>query len=197
MNYPSNQNQGYPQGNFQAPTNPGYPGQNPYSQMPGQPKKSSNAIWWIFGGCGTICVLVCCGGFAGVMWLGATAPETSVYTGNQVPARFIDTMKEVGALEDGESIVYFYSDGITSIKEGFYFVSDRKVVVYAEHLQDKLTIIPFEDIESTSLSRDTSFFEDSQITIVKRNGEFVSFPVSSELDRDVQFNDQIEMRINP
>lgn len=161
------------------------------------PRRSSNAIWWIFGGCGLFMVLCCTGIIGGLAYLGTYGPETSVYTGNRVPSRFVRTMKSLGALDEGEQIQFFYSDALTDIRDGFYFVSDRKVVIYAEATGDNpLTIVPFEAIESAELYRNESFFEDSQITLQLKDGQILSFPVSSEYDRDEQFHQAILDRID-
>ena len=130
------------------------------------------------------------------MYIGVTGPETSVYTGNQVPKRFVDTMKDVGALEPGETILYFYSDGLTDIRKGFYFVSDRKVAIYSTETGDTpLTAIPFDQIEDVDIARSDSFFDDSDVTLTLKNGGEVSFPLSQENDKDEKFVEAIKARL--
>ncbi len=69
-------------------------------------------------------------------------------------------------LDDGETILFFYSDGITDIRNGFYFVSDKKVVIYLEAaLIRHLTKILFEDIREVEIYRQRVIFEDSEITL--------------------------------
>jgi len=140
--------------------------------------------------------LCCGGGLVGVMYIGTVGPETSVYMGNQVPSRFVDTMKAEGALDDDETLLYFYSDALTDIRDGFYFVSDKKVVVYIQGTGDTpLTKIPFDQIETAELFRNESFVEDSQIILFLKDGSPVSFPVSSEYGRDQKFFDAIMERV--
>lgn len=160
-----------------------------------RPHRSSCAIWWLVGGAAGF-ILLSCGGILGFMvYLGAYGPETSVYTGNRIPSRFLRTIDSVGALDDDETIVYFYSDAMTDIRDGFYFVSSKKVAVYSQQTGDEpLTAIPFEEIEDVDLYRNESFFEDSEITVYLKNGRIVSFPVSSEFDRDQQFYEAIQDR---
>ena len=168
--------------------------QQGYPQQP--PKKGSNALWWILGGMGAMFLLCCGGGLGFVMYIGTVGPETSVYTGNNVPSRFVKVMKDEGALDDDETLLYFYSDGLTDIRDGFYFVSDKKVVVYTQGTgATPLTAMPFDQIESAELFRNESFLEDSQIIIFLKDGTPVSFPVSSEFDRDQKFFDEIQSRI--
>jgi hypothetical protein len=135
-----------------------------------------------------------CAGF--VVYLGAVGPETSVYPGNLVPKRFITTMRDVGALEDGEQIDFFYSDGFTDIRNGFYFVSDRKVAIYAEEAgETPLTAVSFDQIVDAHLVRDTSFIDDSEIVLELDDGRVLPFPVSSERDRDILFHEAIVRRL--
>ena len=38
-------------------------------------------------------------------------------------------MRDVGALAPSESTDHFYSDSLVDIRDGFYYFSDRRVVV--------------------------------------------------------------------
>jgi hypothetical protein len=121
----------------------------------------------------------------------------AIYTGNRIPSEFLRTIESVGALDDDESILYFYSDAMTDIRDGFYFVSDRKVVIYSQATgESPLAAIPFDDIVDVELYRNESFFVDSEITIYLKDGRVLSLPVSSEYDRDQQFFDAIHDRID-
>jgi hypothetical protein len=167
---------------------------NPFSlQPPPAPRAGTNPLWWVFGA-GIAFLVVCCGGLvAGLAYVGVVGPETSVYVGNQVPERFLKTAREVRALEEGEQVRFFYSDGFTNIRDGFYFVSDQKVVIYIEDGRElPLTAIPLDKIEHVELSRDESFLNDSEITIETTDGDYFAFPVSSEFDRDEAFFRAIE-----
>lgn len=172
------------------------PFQQHVEQRAHAPRKKPVWFWLLLGG-GVLFVLPCGGCLGWVVYIGVVGPETSVYTGNEVPSRFIDTMKSVGALEDGETMLYFYSDAMTDIKDGFYFVSDKKVAIYIEGAGVKpLTAIKFDEITDLDLYRDESFFEDSEITLELEDGRPISFPVSSEADGDQRFFDEIVSRVD-
>ena len=169
---------------------------NPFAENSPQPvRQRSTALWWVLGA-GLGLVGVCCGGlFIGLAYIGVSGPETSVYTGNQVPEKFLATAREVGALDANEKVRFFYSDSLVDIREGFYFVSDKKVVIYHEDGRESpLIAIDFDEIEDVEIYRNESFFEDSEITIQTTSGEFVAFPVSSEFDRDQAFFEAIEAK---
>lgn len=159
------------------------------------PHRQSRAIWWLLGGVATVGIIGCSGIIAFIAYVGINGPETSVYTGNRIPSRFLGTMESVGALDDDEKILFFYSNGMTDIRNGFYFVSDRKVVIYLKAAGDSpLTAIPFDNIAEVELYRNESFLEDSEITLYLEDGQVLSFPVSSEYDRDQKFFDAIHDR---
>jgi hypothetical protein len=108
----------------------------------------------------------------------------------------LETATEVGALEPGEKVRFFYSDALLEIRDGFYFVSDRSVVVYIEDGRDEpLTKLTFDQIKDIEIIRDTSFLEDSQILLTTVDDELIAFPVSSEFDRDQKFFDAIDEKI--
>ena len=162
------------------------------------PARSGSRVWlWLLLGGGLLVVLPCGGCLAWIVYLGVYGPETSVYAGNQVPNRFIRLMKNAGALEDDEEILYFYSDGLSDIRNGFYFVSDKKVAIYAQAAGGSpLRVVRFAEIADLDLYRDQSFFTDSRITLELNDGRPVSFPVSSEAGGDQRFFDAIKSRVD-
>lgn len=151
----------------------------------------SRTAWWLIG----IAVVVVVGCVGVLAYLGIYGPDTAVYTGNRVPSRFLRTIKSVGALDEDETILFFYSDALTDIRDGFYFVSNKKVAIYIRETDTPLTAIPFQDIARAELHRSDSFLEDSQITLYLHNGNVHSLPVSNEHDGDRQFFDAIQQRI--
>ena len=153
--------------------------------------------WWawllIIGG-GTTVLL--CGGVIGLLsYVAAKGPDTKAYTGSEMPAKYLKVVEELALLEPGEQIRFFYSDALTDIKEGFYFVSDRKVVVYIADAAMPATKVPFAKIAAAEIERSDSSLVDSTITLKLTDDSVVSFPVSTELDRDKMMHETIEKSI--
>ena len=166
----------------------------PFAAAPSPPSRRSR--WWIWVIVAVGGVVMSCAGCVGVLaWIGTVGPDTAVYAGNNVPDRFVETMRDVGAIEDGEQILYFYSDAFVNIRNGFSFISDRKIALYSRDVRPHLTTVLFENIVDVQIYRDESFFTDSEISIVLSNGMPLTFPVSSEYDRDVRFFDAIRDRV--
>ena len=166
----------------------------------GETTKRRRMPWWGWV-LGALCALIgvpICIVTASVIYIGVVSPETSVYPGRVVPQRFVSEMKDLGALNEDEEVLYFYSDALIDIRDGFYFVSDRRVVIYSDLMDgDPLVAYEFDKIDDVLLDRDEAFFNDSIITIFAHNGESIEFPVSSEYDRDEDFFEAISLRLQP
>ena len=80
--------------------------------------------------------------------IGSIAPGTAVYTGRQVPKRFMETIRSLNLLKEDEQIRYFYSDALIDIKNGLYFVTDKNLVLYSSGWEEPEMIIPFDQIAS-------------------------------------------------
>jgi hypothetical protein len=139
--------------------------------------------------------LSCAGIIALVTYVGHKGPDTKAYAGNELPAKFVTVVQSLNLLEAGEQIRFFYSDAMTDIKEGFYFVSDRKVVVYIADAATPATVVPFAKIAKAEIERTDAFLEDSTITLTLTDDSIVTFPVSHEGDRDKLFHETIEKSI--
>lgn len=163
--------------------------------LPPRPKRR---IWlWVLLSVAGVMVLSCGGCLTFLFYVGLYTPDTAVYAGNQVPSEFVDAMRAVGALEEGEKIRFFYSDALFDIRDGFYFVSDQRVVVYQQEAATPLTTAPFDEIESVDITRGPSWWEDGQIILLLKDGTPVGFPISREEDGDLRFLEEIQKHIAP
>lgn len=125
------------------------------------------------------------------MWIGTYGPSTAVYPGRQLPQRFVSRVRDLGLLERGETIRYFYSDALVDIERGMYFVTDRKLVVYSSEWEEPSIVIPFDRIDELSARYDESWLEDSSVFLTTTDGMEISFPVSSEQGLDEKFVEAI------
>ncbi|MCH7910987.1 MAG: hypothetical protein IIB38_15405 [Candidatus Hydrogenedentes bacterium] len=129
-----------------------------------------------------------------VFYVGVAGPEIEVLAGTQVPTRYVDTIRNLGVLDRDEEIIFFYSDALVDITDGFYLLTDRKVVVYSTTYSEPAILIPFDDIQELNIEYDESFFTDSAIWITRTDGSAVSFPVSSEAGGDKRFYEALVER---
>jgi hypothetical protein len=128
--------------------------------------------------------------------LGSIGPDTAVYTGRQVPARFMKTIRSLNLLSEGEQIRYFYSDALVDIKTGLYFVTDKNLVLYSTDWEKPETIIPLERIMSLDVEYNDSFWDDSMVSVTTYSGMEVYLPVSSEKGLDRKFVQAIRKNLN-
>jgi len=153
--------------------------------VPRPPPKSITRFWWVLVVIGTLMVGSCATLLGATIYLGATSPETKVYASNEIPDDYATVLKDLRLVDPGETVIWFYSDALGDVRDGFSFVSDRKVVVYdGSRTASPATVVPFSEIVDAELHRDTSWVMDSTITLMLRDGRSVAFLVSSELDRD-------------
>jgi len=142
-------------------------------------------------------VLVLAGGSVVLflMYVGVMGPATYVYSPGQTPRRFLAVAEEVGGLQPGEKVEFFYSEGFIDVREGFTYVSDRKVVIYDPEGEPPLVATEYRDIQGLELDRDESILVDSLITLEVEDSSIV-IPVSSEKDRDIEFYEAIRSRVS-
>jgi len=134
-----------------------------------------------------VAILAAIAVLASLVFLAVVGPDTKVVPGVQMKRAHVAKIRDLGLLEQGEKILFFYSDAIVDIKAGFYFFSDRKIVVYDKSLEEPAVIIQYPRIENIELAESDSFFEDSQILVTLDDGSEVWFPVSNENDGHRRF----------
>lgn len=144
------------------------------------PPRKSNVIKWVIVLVIGVPVSVCVAIGAVCMYIGAMSPDAKVLSGRQVPARFVRQIRDLGVLQADEQIEYFYSDALTNIENGFYLLTDRKVVVYSREFEEPAIIVPFEDIVDAEAEYSDTWLEDGTIVLTLSDGTSVSFPVSSQ-----------------
>jgi len=129
------------------------------------------------------------------MYIGTMGPETHVQYGHEVKDRFLETIHELGLLEEGEELEYFYSDAIIDIKSGMYMLTDRKLILYVQEWDPPAVLLPYAQLQAVGAHFSESFFLDTYLSVVDAEDTPWSFPVSSEKGRDQEFHDFLEQRI--
>lgn len=128
------------------------------------------------------------------IWLvvvAAGGPGTEVVPGRQLKAKYVSFAADEGLLDPTEQIQYWYSDAFSDFTDGFYFFTDKKVVVYNNSWDEPAILMPFDSIQNITFRADPSFLEDSQLFLELKDGTFVNFPVSSENGGDQRFHKRL------
>ena len=137
------------------------------------------------------------GMFATCLYIGIATPGTKVLPGRQLPSKYKTQIGKLGILEPGERIEFFYSDGFLDIEEGFYLLTDRRVVIYSKEFDDPALLMPYEDIEEVDADFSDSWIEDSWINLTLADGTYASFPASTEGGGDRKMFAALEKHIGP
>ncbi len=127
--------------------------------------------------------------FIAFLYWGMNTPPTHVVPGRQLNTRYLDRMKELNVLEDGEEVLYWYSDALSDISEGFYFYTESGVTVYSESYETPIISVRYEEIADMILLGSTNLLEDSQVLLTLNDGSDLVFPVSAEGAGDERFFD--------
>lgn len=139
-------------------------------------------------GCGGLILLAILLVVGLMIYFGANAPgETWVMTGREVTKDQIAELSKLAPLESGEAIKYFYCDGITSLAEGVYVATDRRLILYVETWSTPLTTLSYDSIKDLKLVSSDTWINDSTAIVTTRDGEEITFPLSSEREGDQRF----------
>ena len=150
----------------------------------GQKNKKKRGVLFYIGAGISILVIIA---FGCLVIIGVFSPETEVLPGKMLRKKYSDFVIEQGLIEDGEEIIYWYSNGLLDFKSGVYFFTREKVVVYSKDWEDPAIIIPLDMIDDIYFKHSRSFFEESAIFLILNDDTEVYFPVSNEKGGDRRF----------
>ena len=125
--------------------------------------------------------------FLFLIFIRFVGPGINVVSGNQLNPKIVENILDLDLLEDDEVIRYFYSDALVSIEKGFYILTNKKLLVYSDLYYKKPICIKFLDIKNIDVSRNDSFWIDTQVIVSNEKGEDLEFPLSSEKGGDARF----------
>lgn len=165
--------------------------------LPSEKKKSGGPLKFLALGCVGILGCLLIAGVGYLSYIGTMGPETYAVKGRQMKAVHKRVINELKLLEDGESIQWFYSDALTDICGGMYFATDRRMVLYSREWDEPLFAVYFTNLAGAEMETNSSFFEDSLVTIETWDDEEGYFPVSSERGNDERFFDYLLDKVSP
>lgn len=173
---------------------PTYPMDSSSAAANDPPPRRSRIVKWLIGAA----VVVALGFFVlagSCLYIGLMAPDTKVLSGRQVPARYVGQVRELGVLEPDEQIRYFYSDALLNIEEGFYLITDRKLVVYCRAYEEPAVLVPLSSVAAVEADFSDSWIDDSIITVTLTDGTDVAFPASNEGGGDHRMYDALKKHV--
>jgi len=124
-------------------------------------------------------------------------PSSVVISGDRLWSHQVELLREHGVLEPDETIVYFYSTGLVSIKEDGQFLSDCCVVSYWPDTNSDELLMAYaflENIEDYRVHWSDGILEDTIVTITTLDGYEFDVWLSPEQGGDKTFISELEKR---
>ena len=124
--------------------------------------------------------------------MAAIGPGTEVVLGKMLNKKYASFIRDNGLIEPSEEIEYWYSDAFSDFRNGFYFFTDKKVLLYCRKWEKPAISVPFSSIVNIEFQKEPSFFEDSKITLILSDSSTLFFPVSSDNNGDEKFLERMK-----
>ncbi len=115
-----------------------------------------------------------------ISYIGYMAPSTRVLPGRQIPARHAARINGLVPLDPDERIQFFYSDALIDIADGFYMLTDRRLVIYSSAYEEPQVTIPFSAISDIDAEFSETWIDDSLIWVFLDDDSYLAFPASPE-----------------
>jgi hypothetical protein len=186
-----------PNANVYGP-NPKSSGSNPGFENAENPDSRTVPLWRYFVGIPAgliIFSLTAYGLLAGI----GIFPSTEVLAGAKLPDSQLQTLVSENIIDEGETVEYFYSQGLLSILEDGNLLTDRRVISFFENDENELEIyeLYFPEIYNVELLHQGSSLEDSvyQVNAYEEDVWLQVF-LSTEARGDVRFIEALENKID-
>src|SRR5262245_7475725 len=117
-------------------------------------------------GRGHVLALALCLPLSGLALLGSFGPPTRALYGSELPDRYRASLIELGHVERGERVLFFYSAGYFSIAEDGNLLTDRRVISY-ETRDGELwrESVAYEGIREVEVAWSQSALEETVVTV--------------------------------
>lgn len=112
--------------------------------------------------------------------LASFGPSLEVVTGAQLPKRYIKIIHKLNLIDENEKIRLFYSDVIFNIKNGMYFTTEDKLILYSKKWNQPKIIVQLNDIIEVQSNLQGDFWDDATFWIRTSSDEEYTFPISGE-----------------
>jgi hypothetical protein len=134
-------------------------------------------LWYVTGGMFGVLLLA----FIVVIVVAALGPDDEVVPGQQLKAKFVREIRDMGLLEKNEELTYFYSNAFYSIRAGSYFFTNKKVVLYNDDWEKASIVMPYSSIAHIELVDDPSS-EERHVNIYQRPNTMFTIPLPDKGD---------------
>jgi hypothetical protein len=124
-------------------------------------------------------------------------PSTMVQTGEEVPGRYVAHLREIDLVGEGDTVLYFYSNAMLSIKRDGTVLTNRGLGSYwIDDVTDERHqyFVTYEEITTVEPDWATSWMGETAVRLTMGEGSWLSFGLSAEAGRDTAFVQELERR---
>ncbi len=119
-------------------------------------------------------------------------PPTKVVSGEQIKERHLEVISSLDILEPDEKILFFSTDAFWDIQDGFYVLTDKKVLLHGPGFVERSFNIYFRQINKIEVYHPDSWIEDSVVGLDLLDGTRAWFPLSNKSGGDQKFVEALE-----
>ena len=156
--------------------------------IPNESKKLKRGIAYYFT---FIVIAIIILGLSALLVVGYYSPETEVISGRQLKKEYADFVKKNKLTDSTENIQYWYSDGFMDFKNGFYFFTEKKIILYNSDWAIPKIEIPLKNIRIINFEKQASSWENGRISLSLKDNTTIDFPLSSEKGGDDKFYNRL------
>jgi len=161
------------------------------------PNHKSTPKWVYFAGIPTVIVFLCFAGF-GLMSMTGVVPSTEVQPGAKISLKNKDILISNNIIAADDTILYFYSGGLTNLLEGGSVLTDDRVILYLNDENQELQVYElfFKHITSVELIAMGNFMNDSIYKVNTNHPDaWLQLALSAENRGDVLFIEALRNKI--
>jgi hypothetical protein len=163
-----------------------------------EPDYNASTVWtYIIGVPST--VIVCAVLVMATLSITGVTTATRVMAGDEIPADDIATLESSGIISNGDSVKYFYPQGLTSILESGNILTTNNVILYYTNDGGELEIyeIPLNDVTDVMLESQGDTINDSVYKVVTDQSDvWIKLFLSNQQKGDQKFVQAIRDRIS-
>lgn len=123
---------------------------------------------------------------------GGWIPDTEANPIGKIPARQIKELKKMGVVKPDETVLFFYSTAMFSIRGDGNLFTDQRVISYQESDGElELNEATYDRITSIDFQQSDNWLDDSTIIITTEDGTWFVLYVSTESNGDKLFYEKL------
>jgi hypothetical protein len=161
------------------------------------PNYKSTPKWVYFAGIPTVIVFLALVGY-GVMSMTGVVPSTEVQPGAKISLKDKDTLILNNIIAANDTILYFYSSGLTNLLEGGSVLTDDRAVLYLNDENQEVQVyeLYFNDITSVELIEMGNYMNNSIYRVSTNHPDaWLQLALSAENRGDVLFIEALRNKI--